>query len=157
MEDEAAPGPEASGEAGADQPPPTETEEGEPTEEELRAQIEEGLRKVRVHDVVLESTVTILNLTARRIAKADERDLDQARTGIEAVRALSGLLEPEPQAQVRNALAELQVLYARHAGGEPAPPTGEGGEPDQPAGSQAEQGRPAPGQAPPGLWVPPGA
>ena len=71
--------------AGAEQP-------AEPTEEELRAQIEEGLRKVRVEDVLLESVVTILNLTARRIAKEDERDLDQARLGIEAVRALVDLL-----------------------------------------------------------------
>ena len=41
---------------------------GQPTEEELRAQLEEEIRKVRVEDVVLQSAVSILNLSARRIA-----------------------------------------------------------------------------------------
>jgi hypothetical protein len=136
------------------QGPPGE-EEGQPSEEELRARIEEGLRKVRMQDVLLESVVTMINLTARRIGKEDERDLEQARVGIEAVRSLVGLLEPEPQTQVRNALSELQMLYARTAG--------DGGEeggaeaPAQDAGetSRGEGERPT-GEPPPGLWVPPG-
>jgi hypothetical protein len=129
-----------------------------PSEEELRARIEEGLRKVRVQDVLLESVVTIINLTARRIGKDDERDLDQARVGIDAVRALVELLEPEPQAQVRNALSELQMLYARQAGeGEAPPGPSEGGErpPSEPAGEPGAE-RPK-GEPPPGLWVPPGS
>jgi len=48
---------------------------GDPTEEEMRAQLEEEIRKVRVEDVVLQSVVSILNLSARRIAKDDERDI----------------------------------------------------------------------------------
>ena len=48
-----------------------------------------------VEDVLLQSVVSILNLTARRIAKEDERDLEQAQVGIDAVRALIDLLEPE--------------------------------------------------------------
>ncbi len=131
-----------------------------PSEEELRARIEENLRKVRVQDVLLESVVTIINLTARRIAKPDERDLDQARVGIDAVRAVSELLEEEPREQVRNALSELQMLYAREAGGGSASgdaaapagadaPTEGGGAPDPP--SERDTG-PAHG----GLWTPPG-
>ena len=58
-------------------------------EAELRRRIEEGLRDVRMQDVLLESVVTIVNLTARRIGKEDERDLEQARIGIEAVRSLA--------------------------------------------------------------------
>src|SRR5919109_788471 len=95
------------------------------SQEELRARIEEQLRKVRVQDLLLESTVSLLNLTARRIAKEDERDLEQARVGIEAVRAMVGLLDEEPAAQVRSALAEVQMLYAKQAG-EAAPAGGEG-------------------------------
>ena len=41
----------------------------QPSEEELRAQLEDEIRKVRVEDVVLQSVVSILNLSARRIAK----------------------------------------------------------------------------------------
>ena len=137
-----------------------------PSEEELRARIEEGLRTVRIQDVVLESAVTLVNVTARRIAKEDERDLEQARVGIEAVRGLVDLLEGEAGTQVRNALSELQMIYARAAGGsgpqegseaaresageagsEPAP------EPERPQETPA-QGQKKP---PPGLWVPPGS
>ena len=91
----------------------------QPSQEELREQIEEQLRKVRVQDLLLESVVSVINLSARRIAKEDERDLEQARVGIEAVRAVVGLLDDEPAKQVRSALSEVQMLYARHAGGGP--------------------------------------
>ena len=115
--------------------------EGEASEEELRARIEESLRNVRVQDVLLESVVTLINLTARRVSKPDERDLEQARIGIDAVRAVVELLEPEPQAQVRSALSELQMLYAREAGekGAPAAPEGREDAPEEPgsAGSLA--------------------
>jgi hypothetical protein len=127
-----------------------------PSEEELRARIEEGLRKVRVQDVLLESVVTIINLTARRIGKEDERDLDQAKVGIDAVRSLVELLEPEPRAQVRNALSELQMLYAREAGGGGAAPEPSEGGPAPSEAPAAEPGRPT-GEPPPGLWVPPGS
>src|SRR5882757_3641363 len=91
----------------------------QPTEEEMR-QLEDEIRKVRVEDVVLQSVVSILNLSARRIAKDDERDLDQAKVGIDAGRALVDLVSPEAQPQLRQAISELQVLYAKHAGEEPA-------------------------------------
>jgi hypothetical protein len=150
-------------------PPQTEQPQGAPqTEEELRAQLEEELKRVRVEDVVLQSTASIVNLTARRIAKEDERDLDQARVGIEAVRALLPVLPAEVQDQLRNALSELQVLYAREAGGgqpagaEQAAPDGErepaaGGQ-DEPSPPPAQQPRePGARRPPPKLWTPPGS
>jgi hypothetical protein len=120
----------------------------QPSEEELRAQLEEEIRNVRVEDVVLQSVVSILNLAARRIAKDDERDLDQAKVGIDAARALVDLVKPEAQPQLRQAISELQVLYAKHAGEETAKPEGgeEGAGPDQEGGKKAESP----------LWTPPG-
>ena len=112
---------------------------GQPSEEELRAELEEEIRKVRVEDVVLQSAVSILNLSARRIAKDDERDLDQAKVGIDAARALVELSRPEAQPQLRQAISELQLLYAKHAGEEPGP----------------EQGSPEPPKGDSGLWTPP--
>jgi hypothetical protein len=109
-----------------------------PTEEELRAQLEEEIRRVRVEDVVLQSAVSILNLSARRIAKDDERDLEQAKVGIDAARALVELVKPEAQPQLRQAISELQVLYAKHAGEENAP----GQEPTEPPKGDS------------GLWTP---
>ncbi len=118
----------------------------QPSEEEVRAQLEEEIRKVRVEDVVLQSVVSILNLSARRIAKDDERDLEQAKVGIDAARALVDLVKPEAQAQLRQAISELQVLYAQHAGGGPAPDEGdEGG---------GESAGPEPPKGDSGLWTP---
>ncbi len=131
-----------------------------PSQEELQAQIEEQLAKVRVHDLLLESVVGILNLSARRIAKPDERDLDQARLGIDAVRAVVDLLEPEPAKAVRDALSELQMLYAREAEGGAADEPADGEKHDSPpAKTQAPSAAgPRPGQdLPPRLWTPPGS
>jgi hypothetical protein len=137
---------------------PTQPPEGQqpPTEEELRARIEEQLRTVRVQDLLLESVVSVINLTARRIAKEDERDLEQARVGIEAVRAVIGLLDRQQAEQVRAALSQVQVLYAKHAGqGEPKAGEGEAAEAEQPPAPE----RPTPSgtqRAPSKLWTPPG-
>jgi len=117
----------------------------QPSEEELRAQLEEEIKRVRVEDVVLQSVVSILNLSARRIAKEDERDLEQARVGIDAARALVDLVKPEAQAQLRQAISELQLLYANHAGEEPA-----GSGPATPADEPAPE-RP---KGDSGLWTP---
>jgi hypothetical protein len=117
-----------------------EGEPRQPTEEELRA-YEEQIKQLKVEDLVLQSAVSILNLTARRIAKEDERDLEQAKVGIDAARALTELVPEGAQAQLRQAVSELQLLYAKHAredeeggpadggGGDPgqAPPEGTGG------------------------------
>jgi len=131
-------GPEAPRE-----PDPTQAGRAPQSEEEMRAAIEEEMRRVRVEDVLLQSVVSILNLTARRIAKEDEQDLEQARLGIEAVRATVGLLGEQAK-PVRDALAEVQMLYAKAAGG--AAPEGRAAEP--PPGNEEPPKRPS------GLWTP---
>jgi hypothetical protein len=134
------------GEGQQPQQPPESGGEGQPSEEEMRAQLEEEIRKVRIEDVILQSVVSILNLSARRIAKDDERDLEQAKIGIDAGRALVDLVKPDAQPQLRQAISELQVLYAKHAG--EGPPSGEeeggGGEPPAPEPPKGDSG----------LWTP---
>jgi hypothetical protein len=137
-----------------EQAPPGATGEGAPDEQELRRRLEEELRKLRVEDVVLQSVVSLINLTSRRIAKPDEQDLEQARVGIEAVRALAGVLDEETGAQVRQALSELQVAYAREAGGGGGAPESEGEGEAPPA---PEPKPDAAGKRSSGLWTPPGA
>jgi hypothetical protein len=128
---------------------------GQPTEEEIRAQLEEEIRNVRIEDLILQSVVSILNLSARRIAKDDERDLDQAKVGIDAGRALVDLVKPEAQPQLRQAISELQLLYAKHAGEETAPEGGaEGGDSGGEGGAESTPSEPPKGG--PGLWTPPG-
>ncbi|MFL5827896.1 MAG: hypothetical protein ACJ76V_15335 [Thermoleophilaceae bacterium] len=124
----------------------------EPTEEELRAALEEQMRRITVHDVVLQTVVSLVNLTGRRLGltgSPEEKDLEQAQMGIDAVRALLPLLPEEEMAPVRDALSQLQVAYAREAGGG-------GGEPQaDPTAEQSteEQER---AKARSKLWTPPG-
>jgi hypothetical protein len=137
----------------------------EMSEEELRAQLEEELRRISVRDVLLQTVVSLVNLAGQRLGLgeggAETRDLDQVRLAIEGVRALMPLLEqenPEQVRPVRDALSQLQMVYAREVGGAGAPP-GEGGA--APAGGGAPE--PGPPEPPPrqggtgGLWVPPGS
>src|SRR3954463_10829207 len=79
-----------------------------PEQEEMLRQMEEEMRRVRVQDLLAQSVVSILNLTHRRIAKDDERDLEQARIGIDAVDALASHLEEPAEREVRNALAQIR-------------------------------------------------
>jgi hypothetical protein len=139
---------------------------GQPSEEELRAQLEEELRRITVRDVLVQTVVTLVNLGGQRLGLApgaeDMRDLEQARLAIEGVRALLPLLEQEDAEQlrpVRDALSQLQLAYARLAQGE------EGGGPGgAPGGGAAGPEEPPPAQPGPergpgagGLWVPPGS
>jgi hypothetical protein len=124
----------------------------EPSEEELRAAMEEQMRRIRVQDVLLQTVATLVNLGGRRLGLApeaeDERDLDQARLAIEGTRALAPLLGPEETAAVRDALSQLQMAYAREAG-EDAPAGAPGGGP----GGQGPP--PPPGPGPGGEGPPP--
>jgi hypothetical protein len=93
----------------------------EPTEEELRAALEEQMRRITVKDVLLQTVVTLVNLSARKLGlgEGEEKDLEQARLGIDAVRALLPLLPEEEVAPVREALSQLQMAYAQAAGEKP--------------------------------------
>jgi hypothetical protein len=128
----------------ADEEEQQEGAEEAPSEEELRAQLEEEIRKVRIEDVVLQSAVSILNLSARRIAVDEERDLGQAKVGIDAANALVEHIKPEAQTQLRQAISELQLLYAKHAG------EGDVSE-EEPAEQPAQQP-----EDDSDLWTPPG-
>jgi hypothetical protein len=133
----------------------------QPTEEELRAQLEEELRRITVRDVLLQTVVSLVNLGGQRLGLApgaeDMRDIGQARLAIEGVRALLPLVEEQDAEQVRpirDALSQLQLAYAQLAG------TGDVPEPGSP-GPQPEQQPPGRGPERPtgagGLWVPPGS
>lgn len=125
----------------------------DPTEEELRAQYEEQIRQVRVQDLVLQSAVSILQLSARRIAKEDERDLEQARIGIDAANAMIDHVPGETQGELRQAVSELKMLFAQHAGGGAEAPSGDdSGEASE--DPPAAKPKPAAGSGDSGLWTP---
>jgi hypothetical protein len=137
------------------------------SEEEMRARLEEELRRITVPDVLLQTIVSLVNLGGQRLGLTpdteDMRDLEQARLAIEGVRALLPVLEEldaEQMRPVRDALSQLQMAYAQLARDEGTSGGGPGSGPPAPEGAQAPRQQPAPGPAGPGdaggLWVPPG-
>lgn len=133
------------------------SQERPPTEEELRAAYEAELKRVRVEDVIVQTVVSLVNLGGRKAGLApgteDERDLEQVRQAIEAVRALLPLVEASlgpDAARVRDALSQLQLAYARgESGGGGGGEGGTGG-----PGGPGDEPRPGPAQSSGRLWVP---
>ena len=124
------------------------------TEEELR-QLEAELERINIDDVILQTIVSLINLGARKgaVGAPPEAgltpDYEQLRIAIEAVRALLAVIEPrhgDKVGPVRDAVAQLQMAYARGAGpagtvGGQTPPAEDKPKPEDPVRS----GR---------LWVP---
>ena len=163
-----------------------------PSEAELRAAYEAELSRISSTDMMLQAAVSLLNIAAHRLGPpsapegasggapappSPERDMEQVRDGIDASRALLEILERRIPAEVRplrDALARLQLAYAREAqiAGAPAPAGAAPGqepaaapahaeptapEPAGPAGAGAGEDskeQPGPAQASGRLWVP---
>jgi hypothetical protein len=116
----------------------------QPSEDELRAAYEAEIKKIRVEQILLDQVVSLINLGMRRTGLSpgteDERDLDQVRLSIDAVRALLPLIDQTaaPQAApIRDALSQLQLAYVRLGG---AAPSGAGEAGPGPSGSPAGPG-----------------
>jgi len=139
------------------------SEQQSPDEEELRRAWEEQLRRLTPADVIVQTVVSLINLAGRRLGLAGpdggERDLEQARDGIDGARALLPVLErregPETVRPLREALSTLQLEFAKLAprsGGDDEPPQGAPPPPQTPE-SESESG-PGPAQRSGRLWVP---
>lgn len=109
--------------------PPAGDPGAEPSEEEVRAALEEQMRNITVEDVLMQTVVTLVNLAARRLGltqqpgeDAGDRDLEQARVAIDAVRALIPLCPQEGMDQIQQAVSQLQMAYAKESGGSPGEP-----------------------------------
>jgi len=144
------------------------------SEEEMRA-LEAEMERISVDDILIQTTVRLLNLAARKAGLAappgqgPEPDWEQVRQAIDAARVLVPLLEPRHADQlgpVRDTLSQLQLIYAQRAGGaapsagpeEPGGPAQPGGaEPPPPGAGQpgpAQPGEAGPAQRSGRLWVP---
>ncbi len=162
---------------------------GQPSEEELRAAYEAELSRVTSADMVLQATVSLLNIGARRLGlvgggdpanrsretrasgpnprfgqqQGAERDLEQVRDAIDAVRGLMPVIErraPQEARPLRDALSQLQMAYAREAQSAPTPPPGPVPPQAPPQGAPAApqpgaaKGGPGPAESSGRLWVP---
>lgn len=161
--------------------------QAQPTEAELRA-YEEELSRITTSQLVVQATASLLNVGGRRLGLGEgvehERDLVQVRDAIDAVMGLLPILErrmgPAEARPLRDALAQLQMAYARlsrtapagetQAGeasqapreqpeGQAAPPQGDAAktevpEPANAGGAGSESGVPGPAERSGRLWVP---
>ena len=135
----------------------TEQEQTPPTEEELRAAYEAEIKKIRVDQVLLEHVVTLVNLGMRRTGLSpgteDERDVEQVRVAIDAIRAQLPLLErtaADKIGPIRDALSQLQLAFVKIGGAQAAPEAEP--QPEQPPAQKP--GEPGPAQRSGKLWVP---
>jgi hypothetical protein len=62
-------------------------------------------------DVLVETSAVLAALAAARLAE-ETRDLDEARSAIDALTVLLPLLPEEPRRDVQAALANLQLAFA---------------------------------------------
>jgi len=156
-----------------------------------RAAYEAELNRITSSEMILQTAVSLLNIGGRRLGlgsppaagapgdsnpPAPERDLEQVRDAIDGASALLPILErrmPRELSPLRDAIAQLQVAYAREvqsaantppaaaAQARPAAaaqaPTAESAQPaekqDQPTEGEQQKG-PGPAQASGRLWVP---
>ena len=98
----------------------------EPTEEQLI----EALRRVKVDDVLVQTVATLVNLAGQKLSVPEAKDPVEAKKAIDAARAMTPLLSDDAAAAVRDALAQVQMLYVKE--------TGEGGEAGEAPGAPAE-------------------
>jgi hypothetical protein len=86
-----------------------------PSDEQLLQQLEEELKKLKVSDLLVQTLYTVSSLGYRKLS-AEDRDLDEARLAIEALRALLPVLEGSaPDELVRDfkqVTSNLQLAYA---------------------------------------------
>jgi hypothetical protein len=106
------------------------TSKGQPSEDELRAAYEAELNRITSAEMIIQTTVSLINIAGRRLGLApaaggdqsatpgSERDLEQVRDAIDGASALMPILDrrmPSELAPLRDAIAQLQVAYAREA------------------------------------------
>ena len=94
---------------------------------------EELLEKLKVDDILLQTVVTLINLSGHKLSKKDPL---QAKQGIDAARAMLPLCPEEHQGPIKDALSQLQIAYVQAT---EKPPE----EPDKPDK--------------PDIWTPPGS
>jgi len=103
----------------------------QPSEDEMRAAYEAELNRITSAEMIIQTAVSLINIGGRRLglapsaasddqsaAQGSERDLEQVRDAIDGASALMPILErrmPGELAPLRDAIAQLQVAYAREA------------------------------------------
>ena len=88
-------------------------------EQKLVEELQAELAKLQVSDLLLQTLYTVSSLGYHRLG-GEQKDLEQTRLAIEALKALVPVLEgsvpPEALGDFKQVLANLQLAYADAAG-----------------------------------------
>ena len=145
------------------------------SEIDQRAAYEAELNRITSSEMILQTAVSLLNIGGRRLGltapggspTGAERDLEQVRDAIDGASALLPVLErrmPRELGPLRDAIAQLQMAYAREAqsAANATPATAQAPPAEQAKPTEKEDGQPQ-GESSPGpgpaqtsgrLWVP---
>jgi hypothetical protein len=130
----------------------------QPTEQELRAAMEEQMRRLRVQDVVLQTVATLVNLAGRRLGLAGEgeKDLEQAQLAIDSARALLPFCPEDQLAPIKQAMSQLQIAFTREMQQtSDVRPQASGAQDETPAKDEGDEAERAKARSK--IWTPPGA
>ena len=88
-------------------------------EQQLIEELQAELRRLKVSDLLLQTLYTVSSLGYHRLS-GDDKDLEQARLAIEALKALLPVLEgavpEEATRDFQQVLSNMQLAYASAAG-----------------------------------------
>ena len=109
-------------------------------------------------DVLISTAAALVNLAGIRLAEKEHRNVPKAKEAIDAARGVLALCPEDAVGPIKDALAQVQMLYVR----EQQPATGQAADPAEPA----DPSRPAEPSDPDSaerekarakIWTPPGA
>jgi hypothetical protein len=97
-------------------------------QERIARELADELRRLRIEDVLIQTLITVSSIGYRRLGLTDEtrddRDLQQAKLAIDAMAALTPVLESVvPEELIRDfnqSVANMQLAYAQAAADEGA-------------------------------------
>jgi hypothetical protein len=97
-------------------------------EEQIARELADELRRLRIEDALIQTLITISSIGYRRLGLTedtrDDRDLQQAKLAIDAMTALTPVLESVvPEELIRDfnqSVANMQLAYAQAATGKGA-------------------------------------
>jgi hypothetical protein len=93
-----------------------EEQEPQPSQEELLRELEAEFKQLKVSDVLVQTVFTVSSLGYRSLGEED-RDLEQAKLAIDALRALVPALKdavpPDLARDLEQMVANMQLAYAK--------------------------------------------
>jgi hypothetical protein len=98
-----------------------------------------------VEQLLLSTAISLVNLAGIRLT--EQKDVPQAKEAIDAARALLPMCPEDKVGPIKEALAQLQMLYVKEAQGGAEPPDAE------PGAAEADERAKARSK----IWTPPGS